>query len=171
MPTDLLWFRSCAVCHGCHELLSTVMSRRQCLILDCRDLRLLQSFCLSYVMVPEALGVYNINVPPPFILAERPTVTDSLHFDWVSMLTIIECTKKNSLLWAESCTNLGVYRNVNLESTLILCQFSRILVGSTLGACELPSHGSLAWQYHSTRHVFPPVEWVLNPSGNGWLLP
>lgn len=82
MPTGLLWFRSCAVCHGCHEFLSIalVMSRRHCLILGCLDLRLLQSFCLSYVMVPGSLGVYNINVPP-FILAELPTDTDSLHFD------------------------------------------------------------------------------------------
>lgn len=83
-------------------------------------------------------------------MAEHSTVIDSLYFNqlWVSMLTTIQCTKKSlgqSLRAALVCW----VKDTDLEGSLILCPFSRI-IGVSLSLGSVGSIIVTCWKRYST---------------------
>lgn len=113
---------------------------------------------LSFLMFPWALGarVWYRSLIWDWILYRQLFP----HFDklWVCILATVYC--KTKFLWSVLKTDLICIKK-HLEDSLILCQFSKlIIINFSLG--PLSSPGWVLGQICSTRHGFPPVEWILN---------
>lgn len=133
----LAWFlyRFCAGNHNCYESISLIIPRRHHFTLILASLWLLQPFYPISCNGPWALGVVVVMdaqlVADPF--------TDTFPLYWVSA---VHC---RDILWRVlRATLIYGYRDINLEGSLVLGLFSKIIVVCpSMGPMSFPDNGFL----------------------------